>query len=341
MIRCDPPGSRNEIQENDRGGRCVKNHPNDASVTFLSLKRRIAETWPGSDGGVNGSNTTKIKMKTQILLLVAGLVTVAQTLAAGITVKGSDTMVVLGQKWAETYMGAHSETKIQVTGGGSGTGFAALQNQTADLANASRKIKAAEIEACVKVFNGKRPIEYKVALDGLSVYVHTDNPLKSLTLEQLEGIFTGKTKNWKEVGGPDAAINVFSRENSSGTYEFFKEHVLKGKDFVSSAQTLQGTAQVLQAVAQNKSGIGYGGAGYGQGAKHLAISQSGGDPVEPTEENVASGKYPIWRYLYIYVNPALDKDEVHAYLEWIRSDAGQTVVKKEAYFPLPAALRAK
>ncbi len=280
-------------------------------------------------------------MKTQILSLAVGLLAAAHSFAAGITVKGSDTMVVLGQKWAETYMGSHSDAKIQVTGGGSGTGFAALQNQTTDLANASRKIKAAEIEACVKVFNGKRPTEYKVALDGLSIYVHADNPLKALSLEQLEGIFTGKIKNWKDVGGPDAAINVFSRENSSGTYEFFKENVLKGKDFTSSAQTLQGTAQVLQAVAQNKSGIGYGGAGYGQGAKHLAVSHGAGEAVEPTEENVVAGKYPIWRYLYIYVNPALDKGDVSAYLRWIRSDAGQKVVKEMGYFPLPANLRAK
>ena len=278
-------------------------------------------------------------MKTPIFVLIGGLLAAIQTFAGGVTVKGSDTMVVLGQKWAEIYMGGHPDTRIQVTGGGSGTGFAALQNQTTDLANASRKIKAAELEGCVKAFNGKRPTEYKVALDGLSVYVHADNPVNSLNLEQLEGIFTGKIMNWKDVGGLDAAINVFSRENSSGTYEFFKEHVLKGKDFASSAQTLQGTAQVLQGVAHNKSGIGYGGAGYGQGAKHLAISQGAGDPIEPTEENVVAGKYPIWRHLFIYVNPALDKGEVRAYLHWIRSDEGQKVVKEMGYFPLPAALR--
>ena len=121
-------------------------------------------------------------------------------------------------------MGQHPEVKIQVSGGGSGIGFAALQNQTTDLCDASRKAKPAEIANCLKAF-GKRPTEYKVALDGLSVYVNGENPVKELTIDQLGGIFTGKIKNWKEVGGPDAPITIYSRENSSGTYEFFKGEI--------------------------------------------------------------------------------------------------------------------
>lgn len=259
--------------------------------------------------------------------------------AANVTVKGSDTMVILAQKWAEVYMQQFPATRIQVTGGGTGVGFAALQNKTTDLCNASRKIRAKEIEACVKAF-GKRPTEYKVALDGLSVYVHASNPVEQLSLEQLEAIFTGKIRNWKQVGGKDEAIMVYSRENSSGTYEFFKEHVLKGRDFTASAQTLQGTAQVLQAVAAEPKAIGYGGAAYGAGAKHLKVSkETGGEAIEPTEETVVGGTYPIWRYLFIYVNPALDKGELAAYLNWIRSDAGQQVVKDVGYYPLPRPLR--
>ncbi len=277
-------------------------------------------------------------------LLIVSVAVAALTASAAtrtITAKGSDTMVILAQKWAEVYMGAHAGQKIQVTGGGTGTGFAALQNQATDLCNASRKIKAKEIETCIKAF-GKRPTEYKVALDGLSVYVNAENSVKELTVEQLELIFTGKTKNWKEVGGPDAPITVYSRENSSGTYEFFKEHVLKGKDFAASAQTMPGTAAVLQAVAKDKNGIGYGGAAYGAGAKHLAIKKDDSSPaVEPTEENVVKGVYPIWRHLFIYVNPALDKGDVAAYLNWIRSDDGQKVVKEVGYFPLPEILRQK
>jgi phosphate transport system substrate-binding protein len=274
-------------------------------------------------------------------LLIAGAlaVTTVSSWAGNITAKGSDTLVILAQKWAEVYMASHPDVKIQVTGGGSGTGFAALQNNTTDLANASRKIKAKEIEACVKAFN-KRPTEYKVCLDGLSVYVNADNAIKELSLEQLEGIFSGAIKNWKDLGGNDAPITVYSRENSSGTYEFFKEHVLKGKDFAAAAQTMPGTAAVLQAVGKDKNGIGYGGAAYGAGAKHLAIKKDSSSPaIEPTEENVIKGTYPIWRYLYIYLNPALDKNEIGAYLTWIRSDEGQKVVKEIGYYPLPANLR--
>lgn len=261
--------------------------------------------------------------------------------AATITVKGSDTMVILAQKWAEVYMIKHPEVKIQVTGGGTGTGFAALQNQQTDLCNASRKIRPKEIETCIKAF-GKRPTEHRVALDGLSVYVHADNSVQELSLEQLEGIFTGKIKNWKDVGGAAAPIILYSRENSSGTYEFFKEHVLRGKDFAASAQTMPGTAAVLQSVSKEKNGIGYGGAAYGVGAKHVNIRKTSTDEaVEPTEENVVNGKYPISRYLYIYVNPAFEKGDVAAYLKWIRSNEGQAVVKDVGYFPLPASLRSE
>lgn len=256
-----------------------------------------------------------------------------------ITVKGSDTLVILAQKWAEVYMAKKPETQIQVTGGGSGIGFAALQNNATDLANASRKIKASEIAECIKAF-GKRPTEYKVCLDGLSVYVAADNPVKELTIEQLMLIFTAKVKNWKEVGGNDAPITLYSRENSSGTYEFFKEHVLQGKDFAASAQTMPGTAAVLQAVAKDKNGIGYGGAAYGAGAKHLAIKKTDSSPaIEPNEETVIKGTYPISRYLYVYVNPAMDKGEIATYLNWVRSDDGQKVVKDIGYFPLPKHLR--
>lgn len=280
----------------------------------------------------------KITQSILALALALGFSTAAK---ADITVKGSDTLVILAQKWAEVYMGQKPGTKIQVTGGGSGTGFAALQNKTTDLCNASRKIKAAEITKCIEAF-GKRPTEYKVALDGLSVYVSADNAIKELTLDQLLGIFTGKIKNWKEVGGADAPITVYSRENSSGTYEFFKEHVLKGGDFAASAQTMPGTAAVLQAVAKDKNGIGYGGAAYGAGAKHIAVKKDDASAaVEPSEENVLNGTYPIWRYLYVYVNPALDKGDIAAYLNWIRGEQGQKLVKEVGYYPLPANLREK
>jgi phosphate transport system substrate-binding protein len=282
------------------------------------------------------------KFISKFTVLAAALALTATSVRAGnITVKGSDTLVILAQKWAEVYMGGHPEVKIQVNGGGSGVGFAALQNQQVDIADASRKIKPNEVSACVKAF-GKRPTEYKVALDGLSVYVNESNPVKELTLAQLKDIFTGKVKNWNEVGGSDAPITVYSRENSSGTYEFFKEHVLKGEDFTATAQTQQGTAILLQSIARDKDGIGYGGAAYGGGARALGVKKDeASKAIEPTEETVVNGTYPIWRYLYNYVNPALDKDEIHAYIEWIRSADGQKIVKEVGYYPLPADLMAK
>lgn len=275
------------------------------------------------------------------LILAAAVAVAAPAGAGSITVKGSDTLVILAQKWAETYMSKHPEVKIQVTGGGSGIGFAALQNGTTDIADASRPIKAAERAACIKSF-GRNPREYKVCLDGLSVYVSADNSLNELSVDQLKDIFTGKVKNWKDLGGNDAPITVYSRENSSGTYEFFKEHILKGQDFVSSAQTMPGTAALLQAVTKDKNGIGYGGAAYGHGAKVLKIKKTADSPaIEPTEENVVSGKYPIWRYLFNYLNPDKDKGEIAAYLNWIRSDEGQKVVKEVGYYPLPENFREK
>lgn len=284
----------------------------------------------------------KISYLKKLGLLVA-LLTIGSTSAwaGNILIKGSDTMVPLAQKWAETYMTLHPETKLQVNGGGSGVGLAALQNKTTDLANASRKIRSKEIEACINSFGG-RPREYVVALDGLSVYVHESNPVSQLSIEQLAGVFTGKIRNWKELGGADSPIVLYSRENSSGTYEFFKEHVLGGKDFAAAAQTLQGTAQILSAVSKDTHAIGYGGAAYGKGAKALKISkESNGEAIEPNESNVLSGKYPIARNLYIYLNPAIDKGEIRAYIDWIRTDEGQKLVKDVGYFPLPPHLRKK
>lgn len=263
------------------------------------------------------------------------------THAGKITVKGSDTIVVLAQKWAEAYMAKNPDIKIQVTGGGSGIGLAALQNKSTDIANASRKMKPREIANCVKLF-GQRPTEYKVCLDGLSVYVHKDNPINELTLLQLEKIFTGKVRNWKQLGGPSGRINVYSRENSSGTYEFFKEHVLIGRDFTARAQTMPGTAALIQAVSKDKNGIGYGGFAYGGAAKILAIKRfDDSTAIKPSEETVLNQSYPIWRYCYVYVNPDLDRGEIAQYIRWIRGDEGQLVVKEVGYFPLPKQHRAQ
>jgi len=279
--------------------------------------------------------------KITAVILGAGLALALPAQAGEITVKGSDTLVILAQKWAETYMRSHSDVKIQVTGGGSGVGLAALQNGATDIADASRAIKSKESEAYVVKYD-HAPREYKVAVDGLSVYVNKENSVTELDLGQLAGIFTGKITNWKDVGGNDAPITVYSRENSSGTYEFFKEHVLKGKDFAATAQTMPGTAALLQEIEKDKNGIGYGGAAYGAGARALGVKKDAAAPaVYPTEATVMDGTYPIWRYLYNYVNPDADKGDIAAYLTWIRGEEGQKIAKDVGYYSLPEALRTK
>lgn len=276
----------------------------------------------------------------KVLTAVCASIAVATaTLAANVTVKGSDTMVILGQKWAEVYMKSHAGTTVQVTGGGSGTGVAALLNGTTDICNSSRPMKPAEIADFVKKF-GKRPHEYKTCMDGLAVYVNAENPLTQLSIPQLEAIFTGKLTNWKDVGGPDASISLYGRENSSGTYEFFKEHVLQKKDFAAATKTMPGTAAVIQGVAKDKLSIGYGGIAYGEGVKHLKVSKTdGSEAIEPTEGNVLSGKYPVARYLFNYVDPNKDAGAVADYITWCVSDEGQAVVKEVGYYPLPKNLR--
>ena len=281
-------------------------------------------------------------MKKITLALIAAtvlLVAARTTRAANIVVTGSDTMLILAQKWAEVYTTNHPGTRFDVSGGGSGLGIDALQRKTTHLCDASRQLTAEEIAGCISAFD-QRPTEYKVALDGLSVFVHPENPVSEITLEQLARVFTGKIRNWKELQGHDAPITVYGRETVSGTYEFFKEHVLHGEAFALNTQTMPGTIALLRGVARDLNGIGYGGTAYGRGSKALRIRKSATSPaIEANETNVVKGLYPIWRYLYIYVNPARDVDDLAAYLNWIRGDEGQKIVKEVGYFALPKYLR--
>jgi len=224
---------------------------------------------------------------------------------------------------------------VQVTGGGSGTGIAALLNGATDICNSSRPMKTTEVADFVKKFKA-RPREYKMCMDGLAVYVNAKSPIKELSLPQLEAIFTSKVTNWKDVGGADAPISLYGRENSSGTYEFFKEHVLNKKDFAATTKTMPGTAAVIQSVAKDADSIGFGGIAYGEGVKHLNVSKAdGGEAIEPSEANVVSLKYPIARYLFNYVDSKKDTGAIAAYIAWCLSAEGQAVVKDVGYFPLP------
>ncbi len=234
-----------------------------------------------------------MKMALAAAVVAGGLLPAFAAQAGTVTVKGSDTMVVLGQRWAEEYMKKNPKTVIQVTGGGSGTGISALINGTTDICEASRTMKDAEKKQIVEK-SGAAPIETPVAKDGLSVYVHESNPLNELSMAQLKAIFTGKVTSWKEVGGPDAKIIPYSRENSSGTYVFFKEHVLENADYTPRAQNMPGTAAVVNAVAKEKFGIGYGGAAYAKGIKILKIKNDDKGPaVGPSDATIKDGTYPL------------------------------------------------
>ena len=251
-----------------------------------------------------------------------------------LTVKGSDTMVILGQRWAEAYMKKNPNVSVQVTGGGSGTGIAALINGGTDICNASRPMSDKE-KADVQAKRGAPAIETKVALDALAIYVNESNTLDTIDLDQLASIYLGQTKNWKDVGGKDENIVVYGRENNSGTYGYFKEHVLKNKDFAAEVQTLSGTSAVVNAIKGDTKGIGYGGIAYASGIRLLKVKKTKDDPaVEPKESTALDGTYPISRYLFVYTagDPqGISKD----FIQWILSPDGQGVVKDVGYFPLP------
>lgn len=251
-----------------------------------------------------------------------------------ISIKGSDTMVLLGQRWAETYMKKNPSARIQVTGGGSGTGIAALINGTTDVCESSRPMKDKEKEAIKRKF-GKDPVEIPVAVDGLAIYLNQSNALNDLSLEQIRDIYTGRIKNWNEVGGKDLKIVLYSRENNSGTYAYFKEHVLENRDFHPAAQTLPGTAAVVNAVAKDPKSIGYGGIAYHSNIRTVRVKKDASSPpIEPTMESVLNGTYPISRNLFWYVTGE-PQGETKRLIDWVLGPEGQSVVKEVGYYPLP------
>ena len=277
--------------------------------------------------------------------LIAIMAAALPAAAAGnITVKGSDTMVILGQRWAEEYMKKNPDVTIQVTGGGSGTGIAALVNGTTTLANSSRPIKPEEIDQAKK--NKIDVVEFKTAMDGLAVVVNADNPIQSLTMKQVGMIYTGYIGNWKQVGGPDRKILRYTRESNSGTYVFFKEHVLMNRDYAADCQTMPGTSAVAEAVARDAGGVGFGGVAYFATNPKLRILKIAKDdkteaisPLLPTGainyEAIWTQAYPISRYLYVY-SAGQPQGPVKTYVDWILGPEGQTIVEKIEYVPMPA-----
>jgi phosphate binding protein len=267
------------------------------------------------------------------LLVAASFMFIAAGGKKTITVKGSDTIVILAQRWAEEYMSKHPDIVIQVTGGGSGVGLSALINGTTDIADASRPMKKSEMEKLKLRFNSLG-YEIKAAKDGVTLYLNESNSVSELTLDQIKAIYLGEITNWKDVGGEDAKIILYGRENSSGTYVYFRDNVLDGKDYSSLMQSLPGTAAVVNAVSKDKLSIGYGGAAYAKGVKMLKVKKDAGSPAyEPTTETIKNNTYPITRYLYMYTR-AKPTGDMKDYIDWTLSDEGQAIVAKVGYFPV-------
>lgn len=245
--------------------------------------------------------------------------------------KGSDTLVNVALAWAEAYQKVDSNVSIAVTGGGTGTGIAALINGTVDIANASRDIKQDELEAAQK--NGVTPVEHAVAIDALAVIVNPQNSVSQLTIAQLSDIFTGRITNWNEVGGSDAPIVLVSRESNSGTHVYFLENVVRRGDSSSedifAAQTLMmpSSVGVTSEVSRNPNAIGYDGLGYvTEGEKMIALAQDAGSPyVLPSVASAADGSYPLSRYLYMYT-AGEPTGAIADYLAWILGSEGQAIV---------------
>lgn len=255
--------------------------------------------------------------------------------------KGSDTMVNLAQAWAEAYKKVAPNVEVEVSGGGSGVGIAALIKGTVDIANASRELKPSEFEQAKKNTR-KEPKEFTVGFDGLAIYVHKSNPLNEITIEQLREIYAegGKITKWSELGVTipgvkDDTIVRVSRQSSSGTYEFFREHVLDNKDFKLGSRDMNGSKEVVELVSSTPTAIGYSGMGYATpGVKILKVAKKAGEPAyPPTVENVLNRNYPIARSLHLYTLGE-PQGEVKKYIEWILSDEGQKIVQELGYVPV-------
>jgi phosphate transport system substrate-binding protein len=253
--------------------------------------------------------------------------------------KGSDTIVNLALAWAEQYQAEHPEVSISVTGGGSGTGIASLINGTVDIANASRQISEEEITGANA--NGVAPLEHIIARDAIAVIVHPQNPVSQLTLKEISDIYSGKIKNWSEVGGEDRPIVRLSRETNSGTHVYFLETVLRlgnSEDktlFSMDTLLLPSSEGIIAEVRQNPNAIGYDGLGYvPDDLKMIAIAQEeGGAYVLPSIPTVNEKTYPIARDLYMYTDGE-PTGIVKAYLDWILSTEAQEIVAELGFVPV-------
>lgn len=249
-----------------------------------------------------------------------------------VTVKGSDTMLDLNRRLAAAYMRAHPGVAVRVEGGGTRSGVEALVAGEADLAAASRPLTPAEVSSIYGAFD-TLGVGYLIARDALSIYLHPDNPVRDLSLDEVRGLFAGAIIDWSEVGGLAQPIQVVIRPPSSGSYRFFRDHVLRGAAYTPSATTGTRTADVVDLVRANPAAVGFGGVAHGDDLVHCAI-----DGVDPTEVNLSEGRYSLARYLVFYA-PAPPENDVHAFVEWCLGPEGQMIVQEVGFNPLWTARR--
>jgi phosphate transport system substrate-binding protein len=257
--------------------------------------------------------------------------------------KGSDTLVNVAQAWAEAYQTVNPSVVVAVSGGGSGTGIAALINGTVDLANASRAIKDKETALAEK--NGQDPVQHTVGFDALAIFLHGDNPLDEISIEQLAGIYGdgGEIMNWTDLGVEvpgckGQEIVVVSRQNNSGTYAYFRDAVLGKSDFKLGTRDMHGSKDVVDLVEKTPCAIGYSGLAYATDHVKLGCvaQETGGACVSPSVDTAIDGSYPIARPLFMYTNGE-PTGHVGDYLNWIKSDEGQCIILEKGYAPATEA----
>jgi phosphate transport system substrate-binding protein len=244
-----------------------------------------------------------------------------------VRLKGSDTMRILAQRWAEDYMKTHDSVSIYVEGGGTRLGVEALLKGETDIACASRTLNADEVRR-LHERHGSLGFRFLCAKDALSIYLHPENPVRDLSSEELAGILSGKIQTWDQVGGEKQRIRVLVREPNSGTRAFIRDHVLSGESYSGDAVIIVGTQAVADSVAADRAAIGFGGLAYGQHVYHCRI-----DGAPPTAENVRDGSYPIARYLYFYTARE-PTGAVKQFIDWVLSASGQTLVEEVGYISL-------
>ena len=277
-----------------------------------------------------------MKNKLTLLVPVSSLVLgLAASALANVTIRGSDTMLIMNQQLAEAFGAKNPSVPVNVTGGGSSIGINAFINGVANIAAASRPMRFSEIQRARS--RGSIATEIPVALDGLAIIVNKDNPIKSVTMDQLRKIYVGQITNWSALGGSNSPITVFSRDSNSGTYGFFQANVLKNQNWGKGVRFMPSTADELREVGRSVNGIAYGGVAYFKNDTRVRIvpvaASATATALMPTEANVRAKKYPIWRYLYYYTN-GKPSGETKRFIDFALSPAGQAEIEKVGYYAL-------